>query len=149
MKDSSHNGYNQYKTSISPENKERIILFDDENFKSLGYLSKKLFRKECLKRKKKILSYTSQGITLDITSKITGVKLEINVNFFSEYAQNTAVKLISPKEPTCLVNKKNTYVFKFDKRFVPIIMEVNGKQLILPIVRVELLEDYEFDDDQL
>jgi hypothetical protein len=45
------------------------------------------------------------------------------------------------------VNKKNTYVFKFDKRFVPIIMEVNGKQLILPIVRVELLEDYDFDDD--
>lgn len=28
-------------------------------------------------------------------------------------------------------------------------MQVNGKQLILPILRVELLEDYEFDDDEL
>jgi hypothetical protein len=77
------------------------------------------------------------------------VRIEVHLKFFSEYAQNTVVKLISPKEPTCLVNKKSSYVFKFDKQFAPIVMQVNGKQLILPILRVELLEDYEFDDDEL
>lgn len=45
MKDSTYNSQSQYMSSIPQGNKESIILFDDENFKSLGYLSKKLFRK--------------------------------------------------------------------------------------------------------
>ena len=52
---------NQTIDQIEPEEK---IAFEEDNFKSLGFVSKKLFRKECLKRRKKILNYSSEGITL-------------------------------------------------------------------------------------
>ena len=43
-----------------------------EKYLKLGDISRKFFKKECLKKKKKIITYSEEGITIEIRSKVRG-----------------------------------------------------------------------------